>query len=74
MTHHAARRRPIPGVEGRLPATDLRLGKLDRAAEMFQDFDGRTGGIVVKRIAKARGHQMHPFAGRTLAFRVGHGE
>ena len=63
MAHHLARGGPVAAVERRLTAARLRLGKFDRAAEMFKHLDGRARDIVVERIANAGGHELHAAIG-----------
>ena len=56
-----ARGGPVAGVECRLAAASLVVGKLDAHAEVFEDFDGRLGGVVVEGVAKAGAHEEHAF-------------
>ena len=49
--------RPIAGVEGRLAAAGLVLGEKDFDAKVLEDFDGGAGGVIVKRVAQAGGHE-----------------
>ena len=61
-----------PRVERRLAAAGLRLGKLDRAAEVFEHLDGRDGDVVVKGVAQARGHQLDLLPEQRLALNRHH--
>ena len=72
MASDFARGNPVSGVKCWLAAAGLIIGKFDADAEVFEDFDGRFGGVIVKGIAKTSAHQEHFLSGgaRELA---GHG-
>jgi hypothetical protein len=76
MAEDFARGRPIAAVERGLAAASLRFGKINRAAEMFENPDRGYANIIEKRITEARGHKLDVFAGRSVgAFViVGHEE
>jgi hypothetical protein len=73
VAHHPARGRPVAGVERRLAAAGLRLGETPPSAEVFQHLHRGHRGVVVKRVAEARGHQLHFLAQRRLALDRHHG-
>ena len=59
VTNHLARRDPIAAVESGLAAAGLSFGKIHLAAEVFEYLHSRYRGVVEKRVAKARGHQLN---------------
>ena len=64
---------PVAGVERRLAAAGLVIGKFYGHPEVLKHFDGGPRDIVVKGIAEASAHEEHTFIGRSLEL-TGHGE
>lgn len=55
---------PVAGVEGRLTAASLIIGKFHGNSEVFENLHGSAGDIVVEGIAKAGAHEEHAFVSR----------
>ena len=68
-----ARGGPVAGVEGGLATTGLVIGKFNGHAEVFEDFHGGLGDVIIEGVAKAGAHEKHAFVERA-GDRIGHGE
>ncbi len=61
-----ARAAPVSGVERRLPAAGLSVGKLNVATEKLEHFDRGLRDVGVEGIAEASRHQLDGLTSRAV--------